>query len=175
MIGKKFTLRAANGEDMTPELTNFADFIGLERAASNRYSILLVLGLFGSFKSGHLNPAKVIREIEALEGISKPSGLKPPIPFKYPPLKGLWHKHHMEDGLSAVAINIQKGLNRYGMPLFNQRIKESQEAGEERFVTMEDIQPLVNDVVNGNWMRMHNDDALTGEWVIYAKHEEKNY
>ena len=175
MTGNKFTAAAVNGENMTAEITNFANIIGLERAAPGRYSILLVLGLFGGFKSGGLNPAKVVHEINALDGIGNPSQLKPPIQFKYPPLKGLWHKHYLEDGLSAMAINIQKGLKKYGLPLFKQRIREAQEAGEECYVSMEDVKSLADDAVHGNWMRLANDEALTGEWIIYAQHDGENY
>lgn len=175
MTGKKFAATAANGEDMTAELTRFATFIGLERIVPGRYSILLVLGLFGGFKSGHLNPAKVICEIQALEGIGKPSQLKPPTPFNHPPLKGLWHKHYLEDGLGAAAINLKKGLKKYGLPLFKQRIREAQEAGEERYVSVDDIKSLADDAVQGNWIRLANSEELTGEWIIYAQHDGMNY
>ena len=67
MIERKFTLTSDNGDDMTAEMAIFANFIGLDRAAPGRYSILLVLGLFGGIKSNRLNPAKVVHEIEALE------------------------------------------------------------------------------------------------------------
>lgn len=160
---------------MTAELTNFANCIGLERAAPSRYSVLLVLGLFCGFKSGHLNPAKVVHEINALEGIGNSSQLKPPIQNKYPPLKGLWHKHYLEDGLPSMAINIQKGLKKYGLPLFKQRSHEAQEAGEERYVSMEDVKSIADDVVRGNWTRLATDEALTGEWIVYAQHEGGNY
>ncbi len=160
---------------MTAELTRFATYIGLERIAPGRYSILFVLGLFGGFKSGHLNPAKVIHEIQALEGFGKPSQLKPPTPFNYPPLKGLWHKHYLEDGLGAMAINLKKGLKKYGLPLFKQRIHEAQEAGEERYVSLEDVKSLADDAVQGNWIRLANSEELTGEWIIYAQHGGMNY
>ena len=104
---KKHTLTGDNGRDMTPEINNFINFIGLERAAPNRYSILLVLGLFGSCKSGLLNPAKVIQEIKSLEGIRSSGQCKPATQFKHPPLKGLWHKHYLDDGLSSMAFNIE--------------------------------------------------------------------
>lgn len=175
MTGRKFTLTAANGEDVTTEISNFANAIGLERAAPSRYSILLVLELYGGFNSNRLNPAKIVREINALEGIGNPSQLKPPIQNKYPPLKGLWHKHYLEDGLSAIAINIQQGLKKHGLPLFKQRINEAQEAGEERYVSIEDIKSLADDAVHGNWTRLASAEALTGEWIIYAQHEGKNY
>lgn len=175
MTGKKITATAANGEDMTAELNNFAKVIGLESVAPGRYSMLLVLALFGGFKSGHLNPAKVIHEIRSLEGIGKPSQLKPPIQNKYPPLKGLWHKHYLEDGLSALAINVKKGIDKYGMPLFEQRTREAQEAGEERYVSKDDVNALVDDVVQGNLSRLASAGALTGEWIVYAQYEGANY
>jgi hypothetical protein len=114
----KFVATAANGDDITVELTDFAASIGLDRVAPGRYSFALVLGLFGGFKSEHQTPAKVVREIEALEGIGSPSQLKPPGRFERPPLKGLWHKHYLEDGLRATAINVRKGIKRYKSPLF---------------------------------------------------------
>jgi hypothetical protein len=171
----KFIATAANGDDMTAVLADFAASIGLDRVAPGRYSFALVLGLFGGFKSGHQNPAKIMREIEALERIGPPSQLKPPGLFKHPPLKGLWHKHYLEDGLRATAINALKGLNRYGSPLFRQRMQEAQDAGEVRYVTQEDIAALADDVAHGNWQRMATAAQLTGEWIVYAQHEESNY
>jgi hypothetical protein len=160
---------------MTAELTEFAASIGLDRVAPGRYSFALVLGLFGGFKSGHQNPAKIVREIEALEGIGPPSQLKPPGRFNHPPLKGLWHKHYLEDGLRATAINAMKGLNRFGSPLFRQRMQEADDVGEVRYVTEEDIAALAHDVVHGNWERMASAAELTGEWIVYAQHEGSNY
>jgi hypothetical protein len=171
----KFIATAANGDDMTAELTEFAASIGLDRVAPGRYSIALVLGVFGGFKSEHQTPAKIVHEIRALEGIGPPSQLKPPGQFNHPPLKGLWHKHYLEDGLRATAINVKKGLDRYGSPLFPQRMEEAQDAGEARYVTMEDIASLADDVVHGNWRRMASAGELTGEWIVYAQHEGSNY
>ena len=173
--GFKFSLTSESGEDMTAELKDFAEMIGIEHAAPGRYSLLLLLSLFGGAKSGMLNPHKVIQEILALEGIGPPSQLKPPIQNKHPPLKGLWHKHHLMDGMSSLAMNIEKGLNRYKIPFFQQKIIEAQQAGEERFMSVADIPMLVNEVVSGNYSRLAENEALTGEWLVFAKHEEKNY
>lgn len=175
MTSRTFTATAENGEDMTAELTHFINIIGLESAAPGRYSILLALGLFGGFKSGLLNPAKVIHEIKALEGHGKKSQLKPPVLFKHSPLKGLWHKHYLEDGRRALVFNVKKGLSKYGLPLFKQRTLEAKESGEERYVTMEDCKSLADDAVGGNWMRLASEGALTGEWIVYAQHEGENY
>jgi hypothetical protein len=122
-----------------------------------------------------LNPAKVVHEIQALEGIRNPSGLKPPTQLKDPPLKGLWHKHYLPDGPTSMVINIEKGLNLYGLPSFNQRVREAKEAGEERYVPIDDVKLLADDAVHGNWTRLSTAEALTGEWIIYAQHDGKNY
>lgn len=172
----KFTATAAHGHDMTGVLTDFAASIGLDRVAPDRYSFALVLGLFGGSKSGHQNPAKIIREIEALEGIGGPSSLKPPSRFNRPPLKGLWHKHYLEDGLRSTAINALKGLNRYGSPFFRQRMQEAADAGEVRYMTtQQDINTVAHDIAFGNFERMATAAELTGEWIVYAQHGGANY
>jgi hypothetical protein len=172
---KLVTVTAANGEDMTAMVQGFANFIGLEQAAPGRYSMLLVLGLFGGAQSGMLNPDKVVHEIRALEGIGPPSKLKPPIQNKHPPLKGLWHKHYLEDGLRSMGMNIKKGLGRFGLPLMQQRVDEAKAAGEERYVTREELNEIITDAVHGNWMRLSSAQGLTGEWIVYAQHEGRNY
>jgi hypothetical protein len=160
---------------MTAVLADFAASIGLDQIAPGRYSFALALGLFGGFKSGHQNPAKIIREIEALEGIGRPSSLKPPSQFNRPPLKGLWHKHYLEDGLRSTAINALKGLRRHGSPLFRQCMQEAQEAGEVRYVTQEDVAAIADDIAHGNIERMASAAELTGEWIVYAQHDGANY
>lgn len=174
-LNKKFTITSHSGKNMVVEITDFAKFIGLERTAPDRYSLLLVLQLFGGFKSGFLDIAKVMREIEALEGIGGPSQLKPPILFRHPPLNGLWHKHYLESGIRAVAINVQKRLKKYGIPSLKHNIEESEKANVKRVFTKEDAGAIVKDLMHGNWERLAEAQALTGEWIIYARHEGQNY
>ncbi|PHM20828.1 MAG: hypothetical protein CK604_07120 [Curvibacter sp. PD_MW3] len=160
---------------MSAELATFVKAIGLERAAPGRYSLLLSLGLFGGHLAGRLNPAKVIREIEALEGVGAPSRLKPPIQNRHPPLKGLWHKHHLQDGLGSLAKNLRRSLHKYGMPYLEQQIQEAERLGEERYITPDMVGALVDDAVLGNLRRLSEDRSITGEWLLYAKYEGKNY
>ena len=95
----KFTATAANGDDMTGVLTDFAASIGLDRVAPGRYSFALVLGLFGGFKSGHQNPAKIMREIEALEGIGDRATQNRRASSNTCRSKRLWHKQSLpQDG-----------------------------------------------------------------------------
>jgi hypothetical protein len=164
-----------NGEDKTEELRNFARFIGLEAAASGRYSILLLLQLLGGYASRGLVPARVVHEILALEGTSRQSNTKPPTPVKRPPLRGLWHKHYMAAGLSAMAINLKNELIKNGLPWLEERVRQAQRSGEEHYLTEEDIDRTVDDAVVGAWVRRLDASELTGEWIIFAKHKGLNY
>lgn len=156
------------------DLQKFIEMIGLNNVAPGRYSALLAVQLLGGALSGFQNPGKIIREIGELEA-GKLGQLKRPIQNRYPPLKGLWHKHYMQDGISSLAMNVQKGLGKYGIPFFEQKIQEAKEAGEERFLSAEDVPALVNDIVSGNRQRLAEAQAITGEWLVFAKHEGKNY
>jgi hypothetical protein len=138
--------------------------------------MLLLLGLYGAAQSRHLNPAKVVREIEALEGLGPKSALKPATEFtrgKW--LRGLWHQHHLQDGLASMALNLRKGMEKNGIPWLAQQIREAEQSGEERFLTEEDCKRIAHDAVVGNWERLAASSALTGEWLVFAKHMGQNY
>lgn len=171
----EFTFTSADGDDKGPEIARFVEILGLDHIAPKRYSTLLVIQLFAGFMSGTQNFNKVIREIEALEGIREASRFKPPIQNKHPPLKGLWHKHYMQDGIASMARNIRQGLVRHGIPLFTQRVEDAAAAGELRYVSVEDIGALTQDAFMGNWQRLSAAQALTGEWLLFAKYAGQNY
>lgn len=42
-------------------------------------------------------------------------------------------------------------------------------------MSVEDVAPLTRDVVQGNWARLREAERLTGEWIVFAKHEGQNY
>ncbi|MDY7790775.1 hypothetical protein U0E10_23055 [Burkholderia ubonensis] len=163
-----------DGNDVSAEIESFRQFTRLEQVAPERYSIVLLMSLFGGWKAGTVDPSKVVHEIMLLEK-GEPSTLKPPIQNRHPPLKGLWHKHYLEQGIPSLAMNVKKGLSKYGMPFFKQKIAEAKAAGETRYLTADDIQMLAADVVHGNLERLREAEAMTGEWILFAKHESKNY
>lgn len=175
MSSPRFKATRSDGSDTTSELLSFAGAIGLESVVAGRYSFLLLLELFGATQSGMLNPAKVVSQIRVLEGVEAARGLKAATPFKHPPLQGLWHQHYLEDGLPSMACNIQKGIDKFGLPWFKQKIADAKASGEERYITEADVVQIAHDAVVSNWERLINSEALTGEWLIFAKHEGKNY
>lgn len=175
MSSREFRATHSDGSDATPELLAFAKTIGLESVISGRYSFLLLLELFGATQSGMLNPAKVVSQIRVLEGVEASRGLKVATQFKHPPLQGLWHQHYLEDGLPSMARNIQKALRKFGLPWVEQKIADAKTSGEDRYFTEADSAQIAHDAVVSNWERLITNEALTGEWIIFAKHEGKNY
>jgi hypothetical protein len=171
-------LKADTPEDakLIEEINAFCRRIKLDDATNGRHSLVLLLDLyFGAVVRGSLDPFKVILEIQALEEGANPSRTKPPALFTGPLLGGLWHKHYLEIGVPSLAKNLRKGLNMYGMPAFERKIQAAKDANEERFLEKEDVAELVNEVVHGHYTRLAEESKLTGEWLVFAKHEGKNY
>lgn len=166
----------SDGNDMTAEILGFAEAIGLERVVPGRYSILLLVQLYARMLSGQQNPAKIMDEIKALEGNCVNSRSKPASIFsRGKHLKGLWHKHYLEDGVPSIARNIKKGLVKYGVPKLARLVADAEESGEERYFSEQDVTEIVQDAVFGNWKRLVTESALTGEWIVFAKNKGQNY
>jgi hypothetical protein len=146
----------------------------LDHIAPGRISFLFLSTLFAASKAGRTDPFLIAREIEALEK-NQPTGLKPPIQNRHPPLKGLWHKHHMQSDIRSMALNVQHGLKHFGIPYLREKVREAEKAGEPRFFSVEDVRPLTNDAIHGNMERLRQAEKLTGEWIVFAKHEGHNY
>lgn len=174
-MSRQFRLTNQNGEDVTDKLRGFAKTIGLERAAGGRYSVALLLGVYGGFVSRMQNPWKVVRKIEALEGLGPTSTTKPAQPFTGKHLNGLMHKHYHADGLSSLALNLRNEIKRSGIPAFVQRVAEAEAAGEKRYMTLEDAKLIAHDASVGSFERRMARGEFTGEWIIYAAHGGKNY
>jgi hypothetical protein len=177
---RKWTLDAKDegGNDISArvsaEVEALIEVTRFDHIAPGRVSILFLLTLFGAFKAGAINPFRVAQEIQALES-GKPTGMKSPGQFKHPPLRGLWHQHYMQGGMSELAMNVKRGLKEFGIPYLQQKVNEAEEAGELRYFSVEDVAPLTRDAVEGNLQRLREAVNLTGEWIIFAKHAGQNY
>lgn len=162
----------AGEEDIAVEITKFANLCGLERVAAGRYSVLLLLDLFCMFKEG-LPSARVIDEIIMLEEGACQSRLKPPTQFKYPPLRGLWHKHFLFNVLTTIAKSTQIGLKSILTKQVRKDLYSARKEGEQ--VVRAYIKKITHDMVHNQYERQANAQKLTGEWLIYAEHKGKNY
>jgi hypothetical protein len=174
----KLDAKADDGTDISAEISAELEALieatRLDDIAPGRISVLFLLDLFGAFRAGRVNPFRIATEVASLEK-GESNGLKPPIQNRHEPLKGLWHKHYMQTDKRAMAINVQHGLKQFGIPYLQRKVQEAKESGEQRYFTVDDVGPLTMDAVHGNWKRLQEAEKLTGEWIVFAKHEGKNY
>jgi hypothetical protein len=161
--------------DMYAKINDFKVMIRIAEALENRYSISFLLDLFFGFENSIINADAVMHEVKFLEGTEPESHTKEQTEFKRPPLKGLWHKHYMDGSISGLAQNVNNALKNYSIPYCEQRIIEAKKSGLEQYMTAEDIPHIVNDLVTGNLQRRREEKKTTGEWLIYAIHENTKY
>lgn len=157
------------------KIIRIKEIVKIDKTIKDRYSLSFLLDVFLAFENGSLNIEAVMHEIRFLEGLEETSRTKDATQFRRSPLKGLWHKHYFDGSISALAQNVKNALGNYGMPYFESMLEEAKASGEERLVTPEDVPHIVNDVVTSNLQRRHADQKTTGEWLIYAVHENVNY
>ncbi|MBN3785555.1 hypothetical protein [Burkholderia sp. Ac-20353] len=115
-----------------------------------------------------IDPQDVMREICALEGISE-SRTKPGTPFKVGgSLEGLHHKHFTTSSISMVASNMLAVNGRRAL----------RKLAEEKFAdgfSAEAIASFLHAVAIESYERRVESSTLTGEWIVYAEHQERKY
>lgn len=152
------------------QLRNMARLSGLEALAPGRYSALFALEmcLLESYRG--VNPLQIVDEIRYLEDPSKPSMTKPAARFRHPPLRGLWHKHYF----SARFIP-QNIANHLAGPRLRGVVEEVLDPRKSPLETEEMVRELAHRVSIEPFEQRASANALTGEWIVFAKHKEENY
>jgi hypothetical protein len=161
--------------ELHQSIVEFKAMIRLDDILDDRYSLVFLLDLYFAFENSEINVDALMHEVKFLEGQLSDSKTKPASKFLRPPLQGLWHKHFYDSSISGMAQNVKNALNSYSIPYFEKKIEEARESGEEKYMTVEDIPHLVNDIVTGNLKRRSEEQKITGEWLVYAAHEGVNY
>ena len=160
--------------EITPEeLAEFAAASGLAEAAPGRVSTLLTFELAALERASVLPPARVVNEIRALEGIGPTSRTKQETAFEQPPLIGLWHKHYITSRCADLVRNVQREFGRKRRTLKSLIRDEADRAGGEVF--SEETLRRVARRVAGLYEVRSDAARLTGDWLIFAKHEGQNY
>lgn len=136
------------------------------KMVSGKYSAGLVDELAAHYVNRTLHVHMVLDEIAALEGSrgAKPSSTKPEAQFRGRILRGLWHKHFMQP--SYIGRNLQNHWT-------DQRLEQV-----TRDVPAHQLPHHL--VLRGYTERAGNgapdgSPALTGEWIVYAKHQGRHY
>jgi hypothetical protein len=157
------------------ELREFAEAVGLERAAPGRSSVIFMFQVYAHAVAPLLfaGYSKIVAEVRMLEGMGAPVGTKPAEQFRHPPLRGLCKKHYILGGISSVAANtmIAFGGNRREL---HRIIQENYNPDTPGLWPLEISRNIANAAV-GLYAERSRAQRLTGEWIIFAQHEGQNY
>jgi len=173
-MSKKFIFHI-NSDNETKTITeeNLADYarsVGLDRIALDRCSWLFIMNLYLFTEINGIDPKLVVEEIEVLEGKRQSIGTKPATQFKKDPLKGLWHKHFFS--AHFVPRNLRNQLGKNGI---KDLVEDVLDPTKSPVVTVDMINELSKRLVTGSLEKRETQDKLTGEWIVFAKHDGKNY
>lgn len=107
-------------------------------------------------RSAHVH--LIYDEIKSLEGLrpAKPSMTKRATAFKREPLIGLYHKHYFQP--KFILANI---INHWN----DARMSELESGPADQ---------LLHKMVIGGFQSRAQTHLITGEWIVFAKHEGKN-
>lgn len=153
------------------ELTNFAAAAGLDDIAPGRYSMLFAFKMFLCTTMEGIESHFILEELKALEGqpnFAPPT--KPPAQFTEKPLEGMWHKHFFS--ARFVPQNIATHMNKRKVAETVNRIMDP---AKSPVVTKELIRELSDAVTQDALKERVSQGKLTGEWIVFAKHNGQNY
>jgi hypothetical protein len=152
------------------QLSEFAAMYSVSDEIRSRISELLWLDLYIFDLEFGVSPDDVLREIKKLESGETDPQTKPASQFSRKPLKGLWHKHFFS--AHFVPHNISNALKG---GVLEKLVNEVLDPSKSPIITKEMISELSHRVVHEPIEGRANDNKLTGEWIIFAKHNQKNY
>lgn len=158
-------------EELASWASNSVAFHGIDLS---RVSTLLLAQIMGYERTGSFSTFDLTQPIKVLEGLAKSDHTGPAEPFRHDPLAGLWKKH-----FTSPRFLVRNLLN------FHQS-----KFGEQHFTSVwnEAAKASRSDVIDDaftNYVAHHSvvdplelrsaASRLTGEWLVFCKHESKNY
>jgi hypothetical protein len=152
------------------DIRDYADLFCLDKYAEGRYSSMFVLNMILYEKLHGINPFQIVDEIRAIEGESGITKTKAASEFTKPPLSGLWHKHFFSARFMPKNI-----LNQLGNGKLKAIVEEVLDPENSPVVTEEMINELSHRVTLETFESRATKGKLTGEWIIFARHDGQNY
>ena len=136
---------------------------------ASRMSDLLTFDMYVLDAAFGVSPHEVLSAIKNVEDGEPHNGVKPATQFRRPPLQGLWHKHYF--AANFLAKNMQLALGRDGLENLVSEVFDP----SKPVITEEMIKELAHRITHEPVEKRDADGKLTGEWVVYVKHDGKNY
>jgi hypothetical protein len=150
---------------------NHVGFCGVDM---NRLSQFLLIQLTSISKHRTYNSFSITDVIQELEGVGR--GCKQRVEqFKYLPLKGLFKAHFFDAKFMARNLMNHWGLEFKNSPKFNSlcsRVTEEEEKAPSKFGWEG---RLAHEMTVGGYEERAKQNKRTGEWIIFAKHNNQNY
>lgn len=141
------------------------EWLKLYTEQEKRFSDTLVEQLAIHIETRTLNVFSIYDVVALLEG--KPNRAYPTKKedkFKYPPLKGLWKKHVFQASYMLKNLLLCRDTDPVKLS-----ISTTGDINENIDFAIADY------LVNQSFYKRASKSALTGEWLVFAKHNEKNY
>ncbi len=152
-------------------LARFCDAYVSDRELASRMLQLLWLDIYVCDQEFGVSPHDILRSIADLEAGEPLQGVKPATPFTRSPLDGLWHKHFF----SARFLPENMRLGAGGKKGIGKLVDEVMDPARSSIITQEMIDELVHRLTHKSIQNRHDAGKLTGEWIVFTKHEVKNY
>lgn len=171
-MGSEMTLQIGNRTEVITgqDLDRYAENIGLSPIAIDRCSRLFIADIYMHERFGGVEPWVIVQEIAALENGRSIRGTKPALEFEHEPLRGLWHKHYF--CARFVARNMINQLARGRSKAIIDGVLHPQ---SPTIITDEMINELARRLTVEQIDERERLDRLTGEWIVFAKHDGRNY
>ncbi|OHU93573.1 hypothetical protein BIW53_19740 [Pseudoalteromonas byunsanensis] len=135
-----------------------------------RVSDHLVSQLREMLEEGRVHTEAVVDEIRYLEGLRDRTRTKKAKKFSGGKLKGFWHSHFFNGDVSEQAKNYMKLLDKEGAfeKIYRDILAKTNDP-------MELSRLLAERIVAQQYQDINSAKSWTGNWIIYAKHNDKNY
>jgi hypothetical protein len=145
------------------------EFFGIS-AVRDRISDYFVAQLMHLLEEGRVHTESIVDEINYLEDPQDRTKTKKAKKFNSGKLKGFWHTHFFNGDVSQQATNYLKIFNKEGA--VENIIKDvAAETDDPRLIAKK----VAEKIVSQQFDDITNKKLWTGDWVIYAKHEGRNY
>ena len=150
--------------DVSWALSDVEGWLGL-KMHTGEYSSAFAKELAVHMVERCYNVHAVYDELSVLEGTSvRGTPTRPASEFKRAPLKGLWHKHHAQ----AYFI-VQNIVNHWSSDRRHSQLSQNvlDDGGS--------LDHLTDHLIVGAYEERARHQALTGEWIIFAKAGSRNF
>ncbi len=156
---------------VTPKvLDDFGLLIGIDDIIPGRYSRAFLADLYCHEKIYGICPEEVLDAIKEEESGTIIQGIKKSTKFRKKPLKGLWHKHYYSARFIGHNLSNEMAngkLEKIVNDVFNPHMGKP--------ATKEMFEDMAKRIVMGSLDERRDNEKMTGEWMVFAKHQDDNY